>query len=215
MAANSLSINIKQFVEKTGIKADLVVKSVAFDMLAGVVDKSPVDTGFFRANWRVSLNQPDLSVEEQGIVAPRDEPKVGSRVNLYSIRRIFDAKTGQFRNESVAEAKARTRIEIDAHNAVRDREIAAGRADIGPYLPAAGKREKKRQGLLSASEAAVKARGEATILGSQLGDTIFITNNTEYGESLENGHSGQAPNGMVKITFAEVSEALATKVKSV
>lgn len=34
---------------------------------------------------------------------------------------------------------------------------------------------------------------------------IFITSNLPYMEALENGHSGQAPNGMVRITVAEIA----------
>ena len=33
---------------------------------------------------------------------------------------------------------------------------------------------------------------------------VYITSNLVYIEALENGHSGQAPNGMVKIAVAEV-----------
>lgn len=34
---------------------------------------------------------------------------------------------------------------------------------------------------------------------------IFITSNLPYMEALEEGHSGQAPNGMVRITIAEIA----------
>lgn len=37
----------------------------------------------------------------------------------------------------------------------------------------------------------------------QSGKPIFITNSVPYITALENGHSKQAPNGMVKITVAE------------
>lgn len=34
---------------------------------------------------------------------------------------------------------------------------------------------------------------------------IFVTSNLIYMEALENGHSKQAPNGMVRITVAEIA----------
>ena len=47
------------------------VKKIAADMLQGVIIASPVDTGQFRSNHRVSLNAPDNSTEEtNGNTAP-------------------------------------------------------------------------------------------------------------------------------------------------
>lgn len=37
------------------------------------------------------------------------------------------------------------------------------------------------------------------------GGVVFIANNVEYIEALEDGHSKQAPSGMVKITMIEVT----------
>ena len=40
-------------------------------------------------------------------------------------------------------------------------------------------------------------------------DTVFITNNLDYIERLEHGHSqGQAPEGMVALTIAEIESQL-------
>lgn len=36
----------------------------------------------------------------------------------------------------------------------------------------------------------------------KLGDTLFFNNPTEYGMALEYGYSGQAPNGMVRVSIA-------------
>lgn len=38
------------------------------------------------------------------------------------------------------------------------------------------------------------------------GDSVFITNSMPYIGPLENGHSKQAPNGMVKVTVAEFKD---------
>lgn len=42
----------------------------------------------------------------------------------------------------------------------------------------------------------------------QLGDVIWLANNVPYIEALENGHSSQAPEGMVALTFAELEGAV-------
>lgn len=65
----SFSRNITEFVQKTRINLNLVVRKIAMDALRGVILKSPVDTGRFRASWRVGINAPDLSVESAGTVA--------------------------------------------------------------------------------------------------------------------------------------------------
>ena len=43
-------------------------------------------------------------------------------------------------------------------------------------------------------------------------DVIWIQNNAPYGPALEDGHSGQAPSGMVAVTFAEL-EVMFAKVE--
>lgn len=126
--------DISAFVEKTKVKADLVLQKVALDMLAGVITRSPVDTGFFRANWRVGINHVDLS-------GPTDNP-------------------------------------------------------AGTPFTTSG-------------------AGEASILQARFGDVIFITNNTVYALALENGHSGQAPQGVMRITFEDVTARLDATIRKV
>lgn len=40
----------------------------------------------------------------------------------------------------------------------------------------------------------------------RLGQTVYINNGAEYIKALENGHSKQAPGGMVRVTLPEVSQ---------
>lgn len=48
------------------------------------------------------------------------------------------------------------------------------------------------------------AKGVATIETAQAYQTIWVENNLPYGPALENGHSKQAPAGMVALTIAEL-----------
>jgi len=41
--------------------------------------------------------------------------------------------------------------------------------------------------------------------------SVFIINNLPYIEALENGHSKQAPNGMVRLAIQDVENQIATK----
>lgn len=52
----------------------------------------------------------------------------------------------------------------------------------------------------------------ATALGADLGETIWLTNNLPYILPLENGHSGQAPEGMVDLNLNAVAAQYGGKI---
>lgn len=56
----SWSIPLDQLAKKTGLKLDTVARKVTLDLFTSVVQKSPVDTGRFKANWNVGTT-PNLS----------------------------------------------------------------------------------------------------------------------------------------------------------
>lgn len=50
-----------------------------------------------------------------------------------------------------------------------------------------------------------QAKGSMTaVAGMTEPDTVYITNAMEYASALENGHSAQAPAGMVALSIAEI-----------
>jgi len=49
-------------------------------------------------------------------------------------------------------------------------------------------------------------KGGFVIDGLQIGKSLFIVNNLEYAEDIENGGSNQAPAGMLKVTVAEYQD---------
>ena len=64
---------IKAFAAKTEIKIETVVKRIAYEVFQGGVEKTPVDTGYARASWKIAANSPDLSIKHD---APtKDTPK--------------------------------------------------------------------------------------------------------------------------------------------
>jgi hypothetical protein len=44
---------------------------------------------------------------------------------------------------------------------------------------------------------------QATVMGLEAGQVIYLVNNLVYGPRLEYGYSKQAPNGMVRLTLQE------------
>ena len=55
------------------------------------------------------------------------------------------------------------------------------------------------------SGAAAIAAVQSTAMGSKLGDTVWMSNNLPYILPLENGHSGQAPDGMVDLNLNAIA----------
>ena len=56
--AGTFTLDISKFIEKTNLEADKVVRKVCLDLMAGVILKTPVDTGRARANWQASIDRP-------------------------------------------------------------------------------------------------------------------------------------------------------------
>lgn len=82
MATQRFSVALQQWVKITKIKLDTVIRKVSLDCFRAVIIRSPVDTGRFRASWRVSLNTVDLAVHapvvervtEAQSIAPGEPP---------------------------------------------------------------------------------------------------------------------------------------------
>lgn len=60
-------------------------------------------------------------------------------------------------------------------------------------------------------------RGRINLTKFRLGNTISMRNNVPYSIALEHGHSGQAPQGMVKVTMVEfgaITAAAARRIRN-
>ena len=91
---------IHAFSGIAGRRVDFVMRKLAFDGLAGVLRRSPVDTGRFRGSWRLSLDVVDSSVEPQpkrGTKGPRrrGSPPGGSEIAgaLTELKKVTRHKT--------------------------------------------------------------------------------------------------------------------------
>ena len=54
--------DIKAFTEKAGLNIDETIRSIALWMYQSVKAKSPVDTGLFRANWQIGIDNYPVAV---------------------------------------------------------------------------------------------------------------------------------------------------------
>jgi hypothetical protein len=119
----TVSIDLGNFAQKINTNIATVVRAAATELYGKIVQRTPVDTGYCRRNWQVTVDVPASGT-------------VGSPL-----------------------------------------EKASGGTAIAPPPP-------------------------PNLPPDAL--HVFITNNVEYVEALENGHSRQAPNGFVAISVAEL-----------
>jgi hypothetical protein len=54
----SVSINVADFAEKINVNVATVVRAAATELWGKVILRSPVDTGYFRRNWAISVDIP-------------------------------------------------------------------------------------------------------------------------------------------------------------
>lgn len=72
MATYSFSANVRAFARRTRLRQSVVLQVLSLNALELLMAYSPVDTGRFRASWRLAIGTPDLSVAPP---QPRSEPK--------------------------------------------------------------------------------------------------------------------------------------------
>jgi hypothetical protein len=83
---NSFTLDISKFAASCGDKANASVRKVCLQVLAGVVLKTPVDTGRARGNWQASVNAPST-------VATDDKDKTGV-VTISAAKAAVDGAPG-------------------------------------------------------------------------------------------------------------------------
>ena len=127
--------NLHKWAEKVETNVATLAKHIAFSAFEGVTQKSPVDTGRFKASWNIRQGKVDKSVKPEGKHKTSPRGQASSKpANVFN-------KTSK------------------------------------PY------------------------------------DPWYISNNLDYGPALENGHSNQAPTGMVKLTVIELKAFVRQEVR--
>lgn len=59
MATHRFSLDWKALADRAKADVDIVVRKATLDMFKAIVERSPVDTGRFRANWNCSQGSPN------------------------------------------------------------------------------------------------------------------------------------------------------------
>lgn len=69
----NFTFELRQFADATKRSMRRTIQGVALELAVRIVMKSPVDTGRFRGNWRISVGSPDTRTD-----APFDKQPLGS-----------------------------------------------------------------------------------------------------------------------------------------
>jgi hypothetical protein len=59
----TFALDVSRWIKKTKLAPDVVVRKLALDAYTGILKRSPVLTGRFRASHRLSIGKVDLSTE--------------------------------------------------------------------------------------------------------------------------------------------------------
>ena len=60
----TFALNLAKQIEAANDKVESIVKVTMIELFNRVIQKSPVDTGRFRANWNCSIGSPNLSTSQ-------------------------------------------------------------------------------------------------------------------------------------------------------
>lgn len=172
----SFSLDLKEIIEKAKGNVEEVTKKATIDLLALVVEKSPVGKPEL---WAVNSVAAQYNEEVARLnVEMRNDPA--------NLRKNGSMKPGLLIKDGM--------------------DLAAGKGYVGGRFrgnwqvsfdtPKSGTLER-----IDPKGAATTNEGSAIIYGftAEVG-TIWMMNNVVYGQALEYGHSTQAPAGMVRIS---------------
>lgn len=186
----SFTLDLTRFREKAMGNVEEVVRKVSIDLLAAVVDRSPVgNPELWAANaMAVEYNNEVLRYNAELRQDPENLTKAG---RLKPGRKVNDSMPlatgrgyvgGRFRGNWQVSFNAPAQGETGVIDAQGNRTVAAGTAIIQTFTTNVG--------------------------------TIYLMNNVPYAQRLEYGWSSQAPNGMVRITVAEFQAMVNRAVES-
>lgn len=128
----------------------------------------------------------------------------------------FGTEMRQWSDETLAKmTEATQKITLDVFkNVILLSPVDTGRFK-GNWQPSIGAPVAGTLEALDPSGGAVTAKVTGFVEGVEAGDVIYMVNNLEYAERLEDGHSAQAPGGMVKLTvqrFQPIADKVIAKI---
>lgn len=184
----TFSLQIKQFAEKAQANADEVVRAVGLAVLTKVVQRSPVGNPELWAANRIAAEY-NREVDSYNATLRNDPANLTKDGRLKRGKKIKDG------------------MDVRAPEGyVGGRFRGNWQVTIGAPAPNALDRIDPNGGETISAGASTVQQATAG------GPSIFIMNNLPYAIPLEYGHSTQAPNGMVRVTVAELQQMIKAAV---
>lgn len=185
----SFELDLREFIEKAKGNAEEMVKKVAVDILSSVIYRSPVGSP---ERWAIN----SLAAQYNEEVFRYNGELRKNPDNLTKAGRL---KRG---------LKVNDRMEITAPDGY------VGGRFRGNWQVTFGAKTEGETGRIDPNGGQTLTAGIAVIAAyNRAIDSIWITNNVPYSVPLEYGHSGQAPNGMVRVTMAEAPSYISRAVQ--
>lgn len=176
----SFELDLRAFIDKAKGNAETVVRKVGIDMLAGVIDRSPVGNPEL---WAINATAREYN-------AAVDAYNAELRTKPENLTRNGRLKRGLKLHDGMDYAPT--------HGYVGGR--FRGNWQVTFNAEAVGE-----SGRIDPKSSQTLNAGIATLNGFQAGiNSIWISNQVPYAVPLEYGHSDQAPNGVVRVTMVEV-----------
>jgi hypothetical protein len=80
-SGSTFAMQVGAWIDKVGLKADLVFQDILIDVSSRTIQKTPVDTGMLRANWQVGSGaQPMDTVAEPDPVGMDTVARIANQV---------------------------------------------------------------------------------------------------------------------------------------
>lgn len=79
---STFTLDVSKFVDKASKTADAEVRKICYDLVTGIILKTPVDTGRARANWFTSVGSPSGNITAS--VDPSGSSSISSAVSAIS-----------------------------------------------------------------------------------------------------------------------------------
>ena len=84
---SSFALDLSKAIEKAKDQQKLVAKKIMIDLFSSVIEKSPVDTGRFRANWNVAYGSPNTTITDSTDKSGSDSiTKASAKVGTYEFK---------------------------------------------------------------------------------------------------------------------------------
>ncbi|HNB45358.1 MAG TPA: hypothetical protein PLL72_14240 [Burkholderiaceae bacterium] len=198
-----MTIALREFVERSKLKAEQVVRKVAIDMASAVIDMSPVGNP---DTWKSNSHR---------VFARQNYNALAEVQNARALEDAANYTRGGKLRRGVLQPRKSVAALRKAYPNVSGKGYVGGRFRAN-WQVGIGSVNDDTSAPPDASGQAALGRASAVIATWATGSgTIWISNSLPYAKKLEFGYSKQAPGGMVRLTVQDFRQKFQQAVQEV